>query len=181
MRKPQLLLCVWMPRGGGAGPAEDAPTTALSPAEETSTACASQPRYLQRQTQARLTPFRNRHSLPPPFAPSLSSVAASGRCALCSAVWVLSPWDPEGPRVTLTSWTSRVVSPAPTPQGPAPRGLELGIGAGTSRTLPGSVPPELGWALGNWAGAQAFAPSVQLPRLERVAGFPEGHPPESCW
>lgn len=44
--------------------------------------------------------------------------------------------------------------------GTSPRGLELGIGAGASRTLPGSALPGLGWSLGNLAGAQAFATEV---------------------
>jgi len=78
------------------------------------------------------------------------------------------------------------VTCTPTP-GTNPQGLELGISARTSRTLPGSALPELGWSLGNLAGAQAFATEVYPLRYlswRERRGFWRDTPQqaqESCW
>lgn len=92
----------------------------------------------------------------------------------------LEPRRSFGPEVTVTSWTSCMVAPVPTAQGPGPGVWSWASVLGQARTV--SALLEFGWSLGNLAGAQAFVTglSMLLPKLERMAGFPEGQPAASA-
>lgn len=136
------------------------------------------------------------HTFPKlPFPPaSISSVPflhssfGQMRALLCSLCFKprrsLGPRRSSGPFYFMDLMHGVTCTHTP---GTSPQGLELGIGAGASWTLPGSALPELGWSLGNLAGAQAFAtefyPCCCLSCRERQ-GFRRDTPQqaqESCW
>lgn len=109
------------------------------------------------------------HTFPKlPFPPAgISSVpflrSSFGRmrallCSLCFKPRMSSgPRRPSGHSYFLVLMDGVTCTHTP---GTSPQGLELAIGAGASQTLPGSALPELGWSLGNLAGAQSFATEV---------------------
>lgn len=134
----------------------------------------AQPLFWECQSQVCLTHSQNCHSLLLRFAWSLSSMVASGWCALCSAAWDPGSW---GHCVFMDLMHGGTCAHS---TGTNTWGLELGTGAGTCQSCLCSAGAWL--VSGKFSWGSSFCDrslSVLLPKLKREAELPQGQPEAS--